>query len=69
MKDLPTLVLMEIAAELGLPIEAINQAGAYVLLKLSRLTETDLDDCQRMLEYAWDHGEAVDRSRLEAAIR
>ncbi|MFH1532879.1 MAG: DUF6036 family nucleotidyltransferase [Pseudomonadota bacterium] len=95
-----TLVLMEIAEELGLPVEAINQAGAYflrrqegveeqllplasragttifrptatlyVLLKLSRLTETDLDDCRRMLEYARDHDEPVDRARLEAAIR
>ncbi len=95
-----TLVLMEIAEEMGLPVEVINQAGAYflrrqegveeqllplarragttifrptatlyVLLKLSRLTETDLDDCRRMLEYTRDHGESVERARLEEAIR
>lgn len=95
-----TLVLMAIAEELGLPVETINQAGAYflrrqegvgeqllplarsakttifrptatlyVLLKLSRLTETDLEDCQRMLAYARDHGEPVEVPRLEEAIR
>ncbi len=95
-----TLVLMEIAEELGLPVETINQAGAYflrrqegvgeqllplarspkttifrptatlyVLLKLSRLTETDLEDCRRMLAYAQDHDEPVEVPRLKEAIR
>ena len=95
-----TLVLMEIAEELGFPVETINQAGAYflrkqegyeslllplarsrratisrpnatlyVLLKLSRLTETDLEDCRQILDYARDHGEDVDHPRLEESIQ
>jgi len=75
------LILMEIAQNLGLPVEAINQAGAfflyriknwqkklilvhegktakfyrpnailYLLLKIQRLSETDLQDCLIYLE-------------------
>lgn len=75
------LLLMEIAEELGFPVETINQAGAfflskipqwkkmivlhhkgkkaafyrpnatlYVLLKMPRLTESDLTDCLKLME-------------------
>lgn len=77
------LILMEIAEELGLPVEAVNQSGAFflrrianwrghtvavakgrnatllrpdatlfVLLKLGRLTETDLSDCLAVLKHS-----------------
>jgi hypothetical protein len=93
------LVLMEIAERLGLPVEAINQAGAYflqrvegwreslvkvrigrsatilrpdatlfVLLKIDRLTESDLADCIEMLDAAQRLGEPVRKERLVAAI-
>jgi hypothetical protein len=93
------LLLMEIAEELGLPVEAINQAGAYflhrvdgwreslvkvrvgksgtilrpdatlfVLLKIDRLTESDLADCTAMLDAARRLGETVRSDRLAAAI-
>ena len=95
-----SLVLMEIAEELGLTAEAINQAGAhflrlvddwrdhlvevhrgtgatlhvpdatlFLLLKLRRLTESDLSDCRVMLERARTRGEPVDAVRLRAAVR
>lgn len=91
------LTLMQIAEELGFPVEAINQAGAYflhriegwndhlvevhrgtsatilvpdptlfVLLKLSRLTESDLADCRMMLGLARKNETPVDRARLRA---
>ncbi len=94
------LALMEIAEELGLPVEAINQAGAYflrrirgwerhlveihrgrgarilrpdatlfVLLKIDRLTESDLTDCVEMIRLARSGGERVDRRRVLGAIR
>jgi len=94
-----TLTLMELANELGLPIETINQAGAfflqriedfnqqlillrqgktatiyrpnatlYILLKLPRFSESDLEDCLKFLEYADKQGETVDNSRLDKAI-
>ncbi len=89
-----TLVLMEIADELGLPVEAINQAGAFflrrikgwekmlvplrsvnpeqtavffrpqvtlfVLLKMGRLSETDLQDCLVFMEFARRNDEHLD---------
>jgi hypothetical protein len=93
------LVLMEIAERLGLPVEAINQAGAYflrrvegwreslvkvhigksatilrpdatlfVLLKIDRLTESDLADCTEMLEAARQLGEPIRKDRIVDAI-
>ena len=94
-----TLKLMELAEELGLPIEAINQAAAYFLLretdfrkhlvllhqgtratffrpdatlfvrlKVSRLSESDLEDCLQMLKFAARHGEKPDRTALSKRI-
>jgi hypothetical protein len=94
------LVLMEIAEQLGLPVEAINQAGAYflqridgweehlvavhegkrarmfrpdvtlfLLLKISRLSESDLADCLAMLQYARASDEQPDVRRLKRWIR
>lgn len=91
------LVLMEIAQTLGLPIEAINQAGAFflhkienwekhlivvskkekvtfyrpnatlfLLLKISRLTESDLQDCFNMLKFEKDE---IDKSRIQKEIK
>jgi len=93
------LTLMRIAEELGLPVEAINQAGAYflhriegwqdnlveihrgpqatiylpdptlfVLLKLSRLTESDSTDCLAMLDLARKKNTPVDHTRLRTAV-
>jgi hypothetical protein len=95
-----TLKLMEIAEDLGLPVETINQAGGYflskipgyrkslvllhtgpqariyrpdallyVLLKLPRLSESDLGDCLRFLDYTRAQGEPLARDRLLARVR
>ena len=40
----------------------------FVVLKLGRLTEQDLDDCLRLLDFAVRDGLTVDRGRLRAAI-
>ena len=92
--------LMSIAEHLGLPVETINQAGAYflhgidgwrdeiillhqgenasihrpsvtlfVLLKLGRMTESDLIDCLEFLRFAKKRGEIVDVARLDKIIR
>ncbi len=94
-----SLELMRIAEELGLPVEAINQAGAFflhriegwrehvvpvrtserasvlrpdatlfLLLKLSRLTESDLADCRAFVGGAAERGEKIDVDRIERAI-
>jgi hypothetical protein len=83
-----TLVLMEICESLGLPVEAVNQAGAFflrriegwerdlvrpnttlfILLKLPRLTESDLADCLELLKVARARKEVPDVSRLTKAI-
>lgn len=94
-----TLELMRIAEELGLPVEAINQAGAFflhriggwredlvtvhegptatihrpnvtlfLLLKISRLSESDLADCTELLRWAARHGEEPDAPRIRSAI-
>lgn len=94
------LELLEIAASLGLPIEAINQAAAfflhriedwhehlipvcrterfslfrpdatlYVLMKLSRLSESDLEDCLKYLAFSKSRREPFDPARLSKAIR
>ena len=85
------LTLMEISQSLGLPIETINQAGAFFLhkienwekklilvhkegkasiyrpnlelflrLKIARLSESDLEDCLRYMDYTVQHGEPID---------
>ncbi len=92
--------LMSIAEQLGLPVETINQAGAYflnridgwqneilllhrgksasihrpsvtlfLLLKLGRMTESDLTDCIEFLRFAKERGELVDATRIAKAIR
>jgi len=97
MKD--TLLLLEIAEELGLPVEAINQAGAlflrripdwesnlieihrgpeavihvpdatlFLLLKINRLSEVDLDDCITMLDLARDRREPIDVDRVTQRV-
>lgn len=94
-----SLLLMEIAEELELPVEAINQAGTFflrriqgwrehvvtvrrgpaatilrpdatlfVLLKLQRLTETDLADCLEVLSVTGRNGERLDFPRLKQAV-
>jgi len=95
-----TLALMGIAEEIGLPVEAVNQAGAYflrairgwenhlvevhrgkgarilrpdatlyLLLKLGRMTESDLSDCVEMLRIARRGDDRFDRRRMLGAIR
>ncbi len=95
-----TLLLMELAEGLGLPVEAINQAGAhflsrirqargdwvllyrgpkaviyrpsatlFLLLKIRRMSESDLADCLEMLRYAAKASEPVDSRKVESAIR
>lgn len=94
-----TLKLFEIAEGLGLPPEAINQAGAFflhriedyerhlvlirdgplariyrpdatlfILLKVARLTERDLEDCLKVIEYARKTGEVIEVSSIKKAI-
>lgn len=89
------LVLMEIAQELRLPIEAINQAAGFflyriqywnkelvllhrgpkgevyrptvtlfLLLKIQRLSETDLEDCLAMITFAEKQKEAIHHKRI-----
>ena len=95
-----TLALMSLAEELDLPVEAINQAGAFflhriddwetqlvtlfegehatfyrpnptlfILLKISRLSSSDLADCLDMIAYARRHDEDIDIDRLKHAIQ
>ncbi len=95
-----TLVLMEIARRLGLPVETINQSGAYflyrikgwkkslvplhhgksatihrpdvtlfILLKLTRFSESDLTDCLEMLKFARRRNERPDVARIRKAVR
>jgi hypothetical protein len=94
------LALMEIAEELGLPVEAINLTGGFflskiegwqqhvrvvhtgrsarvlvpdttlfLLLKMARLTEADLDDCLLMVQWAREQGEPLDVARITAAAK
>ena len=95
-----TLALMNIAQELKLPIEAINQAASFflhkisrwqdelvlihkgkgirifrptptlfLLLKISRLSEYDLEDCLNMMKYANLKKEVIDVKRVSKAIQ
>jgi hypothetical protein len=94
-----TLALMELAAQLGLPIETINQAGSfflsripdfekelvllhhgqsaqifrpnatlYLLLKIRRMSVSDLQDCEQWLKWTTQKGEPIDRARVLSAI-
>lgn len=89
--------LMDVASDLGLPIEAVNSAADFfvfripdwrahvvplrrgrsgtvyrpdatllLLLKVARLSETDLDDCLAVLRA---HAEDVDAPRVRDALR
>jgi hypothetical protein len=90
---------MQIAEELGLPIESINQTAAYFLpkiprfrehllllhrgkkttifrpdvylyihLKLARLSETDLKDCEVYLKSAKKRLETVNHAQIEKLL-
>lgn len=91
--------LMNLAADAGLPVEAVNSAAdffvrkiadwrehlvvlhrgprstiyrptatLFLLLKIGRLSETDLDDCVRLLDHCRATGEPVDRPRVLVAL-
>jgi hypothetical protein len=91
--------LMELAGELGLPVEAVNSAAdffvrrvpgwrdqleilctgsrstiyrptvtLFVLLKMGRLSEQDLEDCRAALAHHDPSGAAVERARLLESI-
>jgi hypothetical protein len=95
----PRLALLQLAHDLGLPVEALNSAadffvsrvegwrdevepfrkGAagtvlrptptlFVLLKVERLSETDLADCLAVIARAAEDGLRLDRERLIAAV-
>ena len=95
-----TLALLGIAEDLGLPVEAINPAGAvflrrirdwdrnlievhhgpqavlhvpdatlFLLLKLARLTESDLGDSTALLQLTRKRQEPFDAERVAGAIR
>ncbi len=44
-------------------------ATLYVLLKINRMSESDLDDCLAMLSFARKTGEPLDAARLKREIR
>lgn len=93
------LRLMELAEQLGLPVEALNSAAdffvfripdwrnqidifmsgprtrihrptptLFLLLKIGRLSQQDLDDCTALLDRARAEGWALDRNRVLSAI-
>jgi len=95
-----TIKIMEIADELGLPVETINQAGAFfltkisefqkhlilikkgktakifrpdvtlfLLLKMKRLTESDLSDCLAYLKYCKNHNEKLEQTLVQESIK
>ncbi|MBI3018818.1 MAG: hypothetical protein HYY61_02890 [Deltaproteobacteria bacterium] len=43
-------------------------ATLYILLKLKRLSETDFEDCMKMIEYAKIHKESIDKKRIQKII-
>lgn len=94
------LEILEIAEDLGVSVEAVNQAAGfflqkidswksdlvvihqgrkstiyrpsatlYLILKIQRLSESDLEDCLAMLKIAKKVSEDIDRNRLEKVIR
>ena len=44
-------------------------ATLYILLKLNRLSEIDLEDCKNMIAYAKTHHESIDKKRIQKIIR
>lgn len=95
-----TLRLMKLTETLGLPVEAINQAGAlflyrvphwrkhlvklhsgkhatihrpdatlFFLLKVARMTESDLSDCLVLLKAIQKSGEKLEKSTVVKAIQ
>ncbi len=95
-----SLILMEIAEQLGLPVEAINQAAAFflrriegwqdnlillhrgknaaiyrpnvtlfLLLKLGRMSESDLADCLEFIKLGAGRGEKPDGARINQAVK
>lgn len=93
------LSLMELAEELGLPIEAVNPAAdfflkrisdwrqqlelllqgrratiyrpnatLFLLLKLERLSESDLHDCLFLLDHVRSHNVSLDRDRVRRKL-
>lgn len=94
-----TLALMSLAEELGLPVESINQAGAFflkkisgfqdrmilihrgktaaifrpdatlfLLLKIARMSESDLADCLQWIKRMKSEKEKIDVSLIQKAI-
>lgn len=43
-------------------------ATLFLLLKLARLSEADLEDCRALLVHCATHGEAVDRERVRTRL-
>lgn len=91
--------LMQFAADVGLPIEAVNSAAdffvrrvdgwrdqlvilhrgpratvfrpsstLFVLLKIARLSQTDLEDCLGLIAHCKTSDEAIEHDRVTAAL-
>jgi len=72
--------LMELAVEAAIPIDELvvlvrgsatiyrPSATLFLLLKLGRLSATDLDDCLTLIPHSAGSGEAIDRDRVLGAI-
>jgi hypothetical protein len=43
-------------------------ATVFLLSKIARLGEQDLDDCLALLAWCSEHGESIDRARVTAAL-
>lgn len=94
------LAMLKLAEELKIPLESINQAAAFfllrisgwkemlvelargdnmvlfrpnstlfILLKVSRLSEIDFEDCLKFLEFAKKHNESIDKKKIDASIK
>ncbi len=44
-------------------------ATLYILLKLNRFSETDFEDCMKMIAYAKTHQESIDKKRIQKTIQ
>lgn len=44
-------------------------ATLYLLLKIKRMNETDLDDCLKMIEFSKRQREAIDKNRIISSIK
>lgn len=62
------LALMRAGSDLGLPIEALNSAADFLLLKMARLSEQDLEDCIIVLEHNKKASEPFDKERVLQAL-